>query len=242
MTTPSILPTPLDAKALADLLQEDNVGLLKRCLAHLGEDRCATLLEETLAVEAQGGCLRRDGQRRTPGGTFFFLGKQACTAAEWRRLSPWTPPIPRPPRLPRVVWSEDPSPWHVLTTLKTRIPRAVRGGGTMKLTFVGVPGKLEHDQSCVLFRVLIPLPKALPKGLPALRPDDSPPWTVVVPGPLWHKSQIATILKEHPEEKILCEGVPVLRDGHCFLFATSIRSLWLEKQKRDAKQAAAQAG
>ena len=107
----------------------------------------------------------------------------------------------------------------------------------MKLTWVGLPGTVQHDQSCVVFRVRIALPTALPKGLPKVAPDDSPPWTVVVPGPLWTKNKIGEMLKAHPTEKILCEGVPVMRDNHLFLFATSIRSLWAEKQKRDAKQA-----
>ena len=50
------------ARHYAAVLAEPEVALLARCLRQLGEARCAALLAETLAREAQGGCLRRDGR------------------------------------------------------------------------------------------------------------------------------------------------------------------------------------
>jgi hypothetical protein len=233
-TPETVMADPsLTLEALADILGETEVAprrTLRRCLQRLGQDRCAALLAETLAVEAQDGCLRLDGHRRTPGGTFLYLTRTRCTRAE-RLYIFYAPPAPprraAPP--PRVV---TPSTWADLAQLKQHIPRVERGSGTMKLTFVGVPGKLQHDRTCVLFRVLSPTPTGLAPEFPPLVPDDSPPWTVVVPLRTWVKQKMPDIMRDHPTEKVLCEGVPVIKDGHCFLFATSVRSLWAERQKQ----------
>jgi hypothetical protein len=237
-TPETVLAEPLLTPAvLADILGEteaDPRRTLYRCLQRLGQDRCGALLAETLAVEAQGGCLRGDGQRRTPGGTFFYLTRTRCTPAE--RLYIFYPP-PRPQRVAPPPRAVVPSTWAGLAQLKQRIPRVTRGRGTMKLTFVGVPGKLEHDRTCILFRILSPTPTGLPPEFPALTPEDSPPWTVVVPLRTWEKQKMPAIMRDHPTEKVLCEGVPVIKDGHCFLFASSVRSVWAERQKQEAQRA-----
>jgi hypothetical protein len=232
----------LTLEALADVLGETEASprlTLRRCLWVLGQDRCAVLLTETLAIEAQGGCLRLDnGQRRTPGGTFLYLTRTRCTQAE--RLYIFSPPAPRlpPPRRsaasPRPVV---PSTWADLAQLKQHIPRVARGRGTMKLPFVGVPGKLQHDRTCILFRVLSGASSGLSPEFPPLVPEDSPVWTVVVPLRTWVKQKMPDIMRDHPTEKVICEGVPVLKDGHCFLFATSVRSVWAERQKQEAQRA-----
>jgi len=129
-----------------------------------------------------------------------------------------------------------PSTWAGLAQLKQHIPKSERNGGTMKLTFVGVPGKLQHDRTCILFRVTSPQPAGLAPEFPALTPDDCPPWTVVVPLRTWAKQKMPDILRDHPTEKVLCEGIPVIKDGHCFLFATSVRSLWAERQRQATPQ------
>jgi hypothetical protein len=228
---------PLSPEALAATLGETAPAprqLLRRLVQRLGPARCGALLAETLAVEAAGGCLRQDGQRRTVGGTFFRLAKAACTHAErgWIFFPPSS--APRAPQLPAVVV---PSTWAGLAQLKAHIPRVERGGGTMKLTFVGVPGKLQHDRTCVLFRVIPTPAKGLPAEFPALAPGDVPPWTVVVPLKMWLKQKLPDIIRDHPTEKVLCEGMPVVKDGHCFLFATSVRSLWAERQRQEAQRA-----
>jgi PHAX RNA-binding domain len=231
-------PSVVSPEALADVLGETTPEprqLLRRLVKRLGPDRCAVLLTETLAVEAQGGLLRQDGQRRTVGGTFFHLARAACTPSErtWIFFPP--APTPRVPKLPAVVV---PSTWASLAQLKQHIPRVERGGGTMKLTFVGIPGKLQHDRTCILFRIIPTPAKGLPSEFPAVGPNDTPPWTVVVPLKMWVKQKLPDIVRDHPTEKVLCEGVPVIKDGHCFLFATSVRSVWAERQRQEAQRAA----
>jgi Phosphorylated adapter RNA export protein, RNA-binding domain len=182
MPEKSITSAALTVADFAVLLDEVKLVLLRRCLLRLGSDRCEALPEQTLAVEDQGGLLRRDGQRRTPGGTFFQLVKAACSPEE--RRSPFFRTSPRPPCPPRLI---TPSTWAMLEQLKRRISRTHRGAGTMKMTFVGLPGRIAHDRTCVLFRVQISPPTHLPQELPSVLPADMPPWTVVVPGALWLK-------------------------------------------------------
>lgn len=224
-------------ESLADALGETTLPpqlLLRRLHKLLGPERCHALLTEALAVEAAGGLLRKDGQRRTLGGVFFHLARGACTRPERAVIFRTFPPV-RVPR--RVAGPVQPSTWATLVQLKRYIPRVERGGGTMKLTFVGVPGKLQHDRTCILFRVLPDPAKGLPPEFPALTPEDTPSWTVVVPLKMWLKQKLPDIVRDHPTDKVLCEGVPVIKDGHCFLFATSVRSLWAERQKQEAGRA-----
>jgi len=96
----------------------------------------------------------------------------------------------------------------------------------MKLTFTGLPGKLDYDKSVVVFRIAAPQPANLPKELPQLAAEDVPPWTVVVPLAMWGKAKMAAAIAAHPTAKLLCEGFPVVKDTHCFLFATLVKSLW----------------
>jgi hypothetical protein len=188
----------------------------------LGGPRCEAILEEALAIEAQGGLRRPDGQRRTPGGTFMHLLRRSCTPEERRQI--WhAAPAPRAQKSPPVLI---PGTWTGLLAVKARLPKKLRGTGIMKLTFTGLPGKIDYDKSVVVFRIAAPQPANLPKELPPLTPDDVPPWTVVVPCAMWTKAKMAAAIAAHPTAKLLCEGLPVIKDGHCFLFATLVKSLW----------------
>jgi PHAX RNA-binding domain len=77
----------LTTAQLAATLQEPHIPLLHRVLERLGQERCATLLAETLALEAQGGLRilhrkKHKRRRRTPGGVFLFLVKKFSTKQE----------------------------------------------------------------------------------------------------------------------------------------------------------------
>jgi PHAX RNA-binding domain len=73
----------LTVETLAEILQEPKVPLLRQVLRTVGPDRCAALLADTLACEASGGMLTKDGtRRRTPGGVFLQLVKERATRQE----------------------------------------------------------------------------------------------------------------------------------------------------------------
>ena len=63
---------------LAQVLQEPNIDLLTQVLRILGPDRTTAILADTRTCEANGGMLTKDrARRRTPGGVFFQLVKEA---------------------------------------------------------------------------------------------------------------------------------------------------------------------
>lgn len=80
----------LTAEALAQVLHEPKVWLLRRVLRVLGVERTTAVLVETLHVEAAGGMLTPDGTRRkTPGGVFLRLVRQQASRVERYRIFPW---------------------------------------------------------------------------------------------------------------------------------------------------------
>jgi hypothetical protein len=80
----------LTAEALAAVLQEPKVTLLRHVLRVLGPHRTTVALVETLHTEASGGMLTKAGDRRkTAGGVFFELVWRVASTQERQRLFPW---------------------------------------------------------------------------------------------------------------------------------------------------------
>lgn len=53
---------------------------IRQIIEQLGPERAQTLLAETQAIEAKGGLIiERLNRRRTPGGVYLFLARQACS-------------------------------------------------------------------------------------------------------------------------------------------------------------------
>src|SRR5829696_7384781 len=70
---------------------------IERIINHLGIEAANDLVEKALEIEAEGGMLTTDGQRRrTPGGVYFHLVREV-TPAELHKII-WAPPPPRPAR------------------------------------------------------------------------------------------------------------------------------------------------
>ncbi len=78
------------ARVIADQLGEtepEPCYTLRLALLLLGRKRVQALVDKALAIEESGGQLTLDGKRRrTPGGTFFFLLRKACTKEQREQL------------------------------------------------------------------------------------------------------------------------------------------------------------
>ena len=87
------------AEALGEV-DDEQIELVGRCVASLGEEACRQLLVQTWQVESTGGLLTLDGsnRRRTAGGVFFWLVKQKAKGAAQRAAIFWRPPQPEPPQ------------------------------------------------------------------------------------------------------------------------------------------------
>jgi len=113
----------LTVEQLAEILQEPKVPLLRQVLRTLGQERCAALLAETLACEANGGLLTQDGtRRRTPGGVFFQLVKKRATRQERHRL--FYAPTPQPSKAPARPHAHPQAPtWEEVQALGQTLPQ-----------------------------------------------------------------------------------------------------------------------
>ena len=88
----STSPTDI-ATAAADIttqLQETHppaILQIRRIVEQIGVEAAYACLHKTLEVEAQGGMLTADNQqRRTPGGTFFYIVRGQLTPEQRRIL------------------------------------------------------------------------------------------------------------------------------------------------------------
>jgi hypothetical protein len=72
-------------------LREGNRAAVKRVVAAIGAEQSLALLRQALELEANGGMLTRDGQRRrTPGGVFFQLARVIVPKDQYPRVFPPT--------------------------------------------------------------------------------------------------------------------------------------------------------
>ena len=73
-------------RLLSSSLRERETGSLQKSIKVLGMEACQELLVATIHQENEGGLLRTDGRRRTPGGTFFELLRQVASKAQYREI------------------------------------------------------------------------------------------------------------------------------------------------------------
>jgi hypothetical protein len=161
----------LTATALSEILQEPERALLARALRQLGQERCAQVLAATLEVEAHGGMLLKDGSRRkSPGGVFFQLTKNACTGKEryylFRHTPAKRPPASGKPSAPLRHGQAPPVPalapmpltldlWKGLTPMPVN--------ATLKLVLRDLPETREKDG--MVYMALTNEPRGLPKNI-----------------------------------------------------------------------------
>jgi hypothetical protein len=219
---------PLTAEHLAAVLQEPEVALLANTLDCLGPTRTAAILAETLALEANGGLwLQTKQRRRTPGGVFFFLVMQQCTFRERRRLF-WrrtdggqaTSTVPQ-----RTTWPQ------ITAILPTLFPAEA---STMKLTLIGRPGNVEIQGQTAVFRLKGKAPGPLAQGLPPLPTGPPMTWTVLVGLKQWNR--VKNSLKQHPDDRLICEGYPVMHGVEPVMFVQSCLSMVQQRAKQEAQR------
>src|SRR5262245_38549655 len=74
---PALLQVAAEIAAQLGETEDGPRGTILRVVERLGQAAARAFLEETLAIEAQGGIWLGDGsRRRTPGGVFFYLVRE----------------------------------------------------------------------------------------------------------------------------------------------------------------------
>lgn len=221
---------------IATQLNETDPGPVKtiaRLVCVVGQERALALLAETLAVEADGGLLTEDGQRRrSPGGVFFKLAKAQLSSRERGRIFGPPPKAATPKKT--VVPPDWPDLLPVVTELLTNpFPGAAN---KMKLTLIGKPGKIIEKGEMVLTAIQGGQAPALPKGLPA-PPAEPTTYLVFIAAKQWGKVKPA--LDADPADRLVIEGYPVLdkriAGGTVCLYAQNVTTTALQRAKFGAR-------
>lgn len=244
-------------EAIASQLHEPNRRLLRKIVLVVGLERAQAFLAQTLAIEAAGGQLTRDGTRRkTPGGVFISLARaQAVDKAERRRLLDFGPPKKRPATppppdaaLPTQTPSErqpgfasppppHPAPtWDEVQQLVQAALQQIGEAKTVKLTLIGRPSKIVPQQSCVVVAMKGKEPPSLPKGLPTPPANSALTWAVFIALKQWDK--VKPFITQQTDDQLIIEGYPLIdpKSRSSVVLATSCKSLLQEKAQRAAKQ------
>ncbi|MBK8989860.1 MAG: hypothetical protein IPM39_27995 [Chloroflexi bacterium] len=225
------IPPPDIPTAAADIaaqLQETHppaILQIRRIIEQIGLEAAYACLQKALEVEAAGGMLTANNkQRRTPGGTYFYIVRGQLTPEQRQIL--WPPPqwpsrtkpsesakVPSPPpsrqsgRQPKSPPPHPTLPWDARETLAAPALAEKGVATTVKITLVGRPGKVIERPDAVIVTLTGRKPPALPKGLPILPEDAVTVFLVYIASKQWQKVSVAM---QNPEDKLVIEGYPFM--------------------------------
>jgi hypothetical protein len=238
-------------RVIATELKEPNIWLIRSVAAMIGMEAVEAAFQRTLEIEAAGGMMTKQGdRRRTSGGVFFLLAREQMSARQRRKVfglppnplnikkqpkaAPPAQATPKPPPPPK------PSPLTLdqaisLLRATLSIDPQKRGIAVMKTTIIGRPKQIKKLDTCTLVVLGQKAPPAMPKGLPPVPDTSKATIAVFVANKQWEKVEAA--LKADPEDEAIIEGYPV-NDPKTQLtgvWAQSCTSKNLQRAKREAQ-------
>lgn len=235
-------------REMATELKEPNLWLMRSVAAMVGMESVESTYQRTLEIEAAGGMLTKQGdRRRTAGGVFFLLARDQMSARQRRKVF-GLPPSPLNNKKPKSV---DPSPNPLPPAPKPSPPtleQAVgllkaaltidplkRGLAIMKTTLIGRPKQIKKLETCTLLILGQKAPPTMPKGLPPIPDTSKATIAVFVAHKQWEKVEAA--LKADPQDEVIVEGYPVNdpKNQLTGLWAQSCSSKNLQRAKREAQ-------
>jgi len=224
------VPAYLTEEDIAQLLDEPNVFLIKKSIRVIGGTRVEDLLDQTLHTEANGGMLTEDkSRRRTPGGTFFALMRDAVSSRERYRLF-GVPGIPQ-------GTPAKPCTWDDVQQASTELQDAQEA--TMKLTLIGRPSATQTKGQTVIFKLKGKAPGNLPKELPPMPKTPPITWTVIVGMRQWNK--VKASLDAHPDDRLVIDGYPTQQGDQLVLMATNCQSILMAQAQKAEQRAKTEA-
>ncbi len=226
-----------EAQRIAAQLEEPLLWLVENVITVLGQARADELLQQTLEIEAAGGILTVQGdRRRTPGGVYLKLLKEQISPEEQERIfidGPKTKPKGTSeggadPADPLPI---GPLPWdearrEISGLIKLPLERA-----SVKITLVGRPSQVSKAKSCVVVAMKGSRPPSLPKGLPPA-PDGSD-FSYAVFISLRHWTKVAPVMAQDKDERLLVEGYPIFdpKRGITVILAQNVRTINMSRRE-----------
>ncbi|MBN1220010.1 MAG: hypothetical protein JXM69_13875 [Anaerolineae bacterium] len=210
---------------------------IERVVNLIGEERALTILDETLKVEAEGGMLTDDGQRRrTPGGVFFKLVKNQTTPKERGKIFGARPGAG--PKLLPVSWEES----EQLSNKALELPKGEIS--KVKITIIGRPGRIIEKGPVVITSMQNSKPPNLPKGLPK-PPGDPTTYVVYIAMKQW--LNVKDSINENPDDVLIIDGYPVFdkrigQSGAMTIFAQNVTSKLIQQARRETQRTGAKKG
>ena len=217
---------------LAVALSEPKTTLLRAVVAQIGEERTRAHLAAALAIEAAGGELTvEQNRRRTPGGVFFRLVRADCSAEEREALFP-TLKGRRGKRTRGTAQVTAPANATVETALSD-LQKGEKGTTIVKMTLIGRPIKTAQVGDSMLCQMMAAPPGDLPKGLP------QPPanavgqsYVVFIAMPAWRK--VAGVMAD-ADDALIIEGWPWV-DQQRGLFVVLAKGVTTKKIQRAQRE------
>jgi hypothetical protein len=223
-------------RRITEALGETNPHLVRRVVEVLGAEAATAHYTEALRIEAAGGELIASGKRRrTPGGVFFRLVRDAATVEQRQAIGWPTGAGETGQHRPHTEQRIAPLPWE---TRLAHLQALLDEKGTVnmsKLTLTGRPGKMIEAQGCILTVMATDPGKAptLPKGLP-LPPAQPTKYIVYIAAKQWQK--VAEAIQD-PGDVLIVEGYPVFdeRLPGLAVLTQNITTRNLQRAKRAAE-------
>jgi hypothetical protein len=226
-----------EAQRIAAQLEEPLLWLVENVVSVLGQERASDLLQQTLTIEAAGGEMTVQGdRRRTPRGVFLKLLKEQITPAEQERI------FANGPRSKPKGMQEDgtlasnppplgPLPWDEARLEISRLVKLPLEKASVKITLVGRPSQVSKAKSCVVVAMKGSRPPSLPKGLPPA-PDGSD-FSYAVFISLRHWAKVAPVMAQDKDERLLVEGYPIFdpKRGITVILAQNVRTVNLSRRE-----------
>jgi hypothetical protein len=228
---------------------EEPCRTIQRIVEERGAAFALTCLERAAEIEAKGGLfLEKHQRRRTFGGVFFHIVREAVGLHEWNRLRappvplsantpPKTPPAPSPSR--RAAQTNGPAvdgpPWEEAIAVVAESLRHPGQGYRLTATVIGRPGRVEVRGTYVVASIATRKVPDLPQGLP-VPPRPHVQNTVLLT--LGHWNRVKDSLAQHPDDLLIAEGygvfVPELKTFA--VFASGATTLLMKRAQKEAQR------
>jgi hypothetical protein len=213
----------LSPREIAEILgesEQEPLQLIPRIRAVLGPKVVRQFLDKTLQIEANGGLLVRNGsRRRTRGGVFFHIAKCRCRGLAYQRI---------------LCGLELPRKSNAKQSPMARSPHT--GEAQMPATLVFRPAQWTNHNDYIMTTCTVSAPKNLPRELPVVEPGQSNTWVVVIGIRQWRR--VVDVFRAVVDDKLILQGTPMSCNRQLILMATSVQSVFVERQRQEAQRAA----